>query len=234
MNDKLQLFPLRRYRTDSILSFYDNLTESRSKWMIVRQRLPDILALSPTYKPSSVRSQIILLITLMHRQTSQLRRLSNNDYNTSLARISNTVIVNIGDRSRFIYLKRIPSEQMIHVDVDGLVFSIPTRQFIIAISQGYGHETAAKYCPPAIGDMLINLSKTKVADDGRQYTRALFKQRVGKMLFFSLYIFIIGMMLALTIGSAKTFLKLNSSEYNNPNSPIVQSLTTGTETSDYS
>jgi hypothetical protein len=234
MNERHQLFQLHRYRADSIVSLYDNHTETEpeSKWNIIRQRLPDILALSTTYRPTNVRTQMILLIALMHRQMNQLRRLSN--YDTNLSHISTTVIINIGGRSRFIHLKRIPPEQMIHVDVDGLTFSIPTRQFIIAISRGYAHETAAKYCSPAIGDMLINLSKTKVADDGQQYKRALFKSRIGKMLFFSLFTFIIGMILVLIIGSTNIFFKLNSFDYTNPNLSMTSiSFTTRTEIDDY-
>ena len=133
----------------------------------------------------------------------------------------------------FVHLKRIPPEQVIHVDIDGLAFSIPTRQFIIAISRGYAHQTAAKYCPPAISEMLIDLSKTKVADDGRQYKRALFKSRVGKMLFFSLFAFISGMILALIISAASTVLKLNSFDHTNPNRTMTATFSTRTETDDY-
>jgi hypothetical protein len=235
MNSRLRLSQLYRYRTDSIISYYDNHieNETESKWTIVRQRLPDVLALSTTYKPTNVRTQLILLMALMKRQSNELRRLNNHDCNTSLSHVTSNVVVNIGGRSRFINLKRIPSEQMIHVDIDGLTFSIPTRQFIIAISRGNARETAAKYCPPAISDMLINLSKTKVADDGRQYKRALFKSRIGKMLFFSLFIFIIGMILALIIGAGNTLWKLNSLDHTNPNLSITTTNPTHAETNDY-
>ncbi|CAF4988022.1 unnamed protein product, partial [Rotaria socialis] len=67
---------------------------------------------------------------------------------------------------------------MIHVDVGDLTFSIPTRQFITAISRGDAYQAASKICPPAITDMLINLSKTKVADDGIQYQRILLRMRI--------------------------------------------------------
>jgi len=232
MNERLRMIQLRRYRRESIFSFYDNEIENESKWSIVRQRLPDILSLSTTYKPTNVRTQLILLISLMNRQANQLRRLSNYDLNQNLSFFPTHVIVNIGNRDRIISLKRIPIEQMIHVDVDGLAFSIPTRQFIIAISQGYAHAAAAQYCPPAISDMLINLSKTKVADDGRQYKRALFKMRVGKILFFTLFIFIGGMILALFISATNTIFNLKSLDHTNLNIPIT-SFSSRTDLEEY-
>jgi hypothetical protein len=121
---------------------------------------------------------------------------------------------------------------MIHVDLDDLSFSIPTRQFVIAISHGYSRERAAKYCPPAISDMLITLSKTKLVDDRKQYKRALFKMRIGQALFFSIFIFIIGMILALVISSTSTLLKLNSLNRTNSSIPIT-SLSSRTEKEEY-
>ena len=217
------MIQLRRYRSDSILSYYDNPIEDDenlwkvSKWSIVRQRLPDILALSPSYKPTSIRAQLILLIALMTRQSKQSRRLNISDGNHNPLLFPTSVMINIGNRNRIINLKRIPPEQMIHVDIDGLAFSIPTRQFIIAISRGDAHQTASKFCPPAITDMLIDLSKTKVVDDRRQYRRALFKMRVGKTLFFSLFILISAMFLALFVSTTTTVLKLNSLNYTSSN-----------------
>jgi hypothetical protein len=225
MNEKFRMIQLGRCRSESVFSFHDNKidieNENESKWSIVRHRLPDILALSKTYKPKNVRTQLILLISLMNRQANQLRRLSSFDFNQNLSHFPANVIVNIGNRNRIISLKRIPIEQMIHVDVDGLEFSIPTRQFIIAISRGYAHDAAAKYCPPAISDMLINLSKTKVADDGRQYRRALIKKRVGKMLFFSLFILIGGMILSMFVSATSTIFKLGSFDHKNQSMPIT-------------
>lgn len=172
----------------------------------------------------------MLLISLMHRQTNQLRRLSDLESLPNNVRMPSSVLVNIAGRSRIIYLKRIPFEQMIHVDVDGLRFSIPTRQFIIAISHGYAHEAAAKYCPPAITDMLINLSKTKVVDDNKQYRRAVLKQRFGKILFFGLFTFISLMILALVISGTKTILKLKSVDHINPSSTITMPISSRVET----
>lgn len=218
MNERRPMFQLRRYHTnESIFSFYDNYIENEvgSKWAIVRQRLPDILALSTDYKPTNIRTQLLLLIALMNKQVNQIRELNNYDFNTSLTHIPTNVIVNIAGRSRFIHLKRVPPEQMIHVDVDGVTFSIPARQFIIAISRGYAHETASKYCPPALSDILINLSKTKFVDDRKQYKRALLKRRIGKMLFFSLFIFISGMILSLMISAGSALPKINSPEVKN-------------------
>jgi hypothetical protein len=213
------MIQLRPYRSGSIFSCSDRTTETEneSKWSIVRQRLPDILALSNTYKPTNVRTQLALLIALMNRQSNELRRLSYCHFDQNLSRFPTNVIVKIAGRSRLVSLKRIPMEQMIHVDHDGRSFSIPTRQFIVAISQGYAQEAAAKYCPPAISEMLIDLSKTKVADDGKQYKRALVKLRMGKMLFFSLFIFISGMILALVISAAKTVFQLHSFDHTNSN-----------------
>jgi hypothetical protein len=239
------MIQLPRYRSDSILSCYDNQIEDDenlwkvSKWSIVRQRLPDILALSPTYKPSSIRAQLILLIALMTRQSNQSDQLSISDSLHNPLLIPASVMVNIGNRNRIIKLKRIPPDQMIHVDIDGLTFSIPTRQFIIAISRGDAHETAAKYCPPAISDMLIDLSKTKVVDDGKQYRRALFKMRLGKTLFLSLFIFISAMFLALFVSTTTTVLKLNSLNYTSPKTSITSlsslssSSLTNAETDEY-
>ena len=226
---------MRHHRTDSILSYYDNatLTENKSKWTIVRQRLPDILALSTTYKPRTTRTQLVLLIALMHRQTNQLRRLSDFQSTTNSLLIPASVLVNIAGRSRIIQLKRIPPDQMIHVDIDGRAFSIPTRQFIIAISYGYAHEAAAKYCPPAITDMIINLSKTKVVDDNKQYHRTLLKRRIGKMLFFSLFIFISMMILALVISSVNTIFKLTAFNHTSPRPTITLVFPSRIETNEY-
>jgi hypothetical protein len=222
MNEGHRMIELRRCRSESLFSYYDNNLENekKSKWTIVRQRLPEILALSTTYKPTNIQTQLMLLIALMSKQENELPILNHFDLNENLSHIPTHVIVNIGGRNRVISLKRIPSGQMIHVDVDNLSFSIPTRQFIIAISRGYAHEAAAKYCPPAISDMLINLSKKKVADDRRQFKRALFKSRVGKMLFYSLFIFISGMILALIISATNTVFKLGSFDHINPNLTI--------------
>ena len=226
---------MRRYRTESVCSYYDNAigTANESKWAIVRQRLPDILALSNTYKPRSTRTQLLLLIALMHRQTSQLRRLSDLESLSNHAHMPTSVLVNIAGRSRIINLKRIPPEQMIHVDLEGLAFSIPTRQFIIAISDGYAQEAAAKYCPPAITDMLINLSKTKVVDDNIQYRRTLLKRRCGKILFFGLFIFISVMMSTLVISGTKTILKLAAVEHINLGPTITMPFPSRVETDEY-
>ena len=227
---------LRRYRSASTLSYYDNHGENKdenestsSKWSIVRQRLPDILALSPTYRPPSARAQLVLLVALMNRQVHHLSTLDRN-YNPLL--VPTNVMVHIGGRSRLISLKRIPHEQMIYVDTDGLSFSIPTRQFIIAISRGYAHETAAKYCPPAVTDMLIDLSKTKVVHDGRQYRRALFKMRIGQVLFFSIFIFISIMFFALFVSTTNSVLKLNSFNHSSPSGSIA-SFTLNADKEDY-
>ncbi len=109
-----------------------------------------------------------------------------------------------------ICLKRIPSEQIIHVDCDGLSFAIPTRQFILSISRGYAHQTAAKYCPPAISDMLIDISKSKIIDDRRQYKRAQVKMLIGQIIFLIVFILIITMVFALIIGATNTIFKLDS------------------------
>ncbi|CAF2610345.1 unnamed protein product [Rotaria sp. Silwood2] len=237
INNRFYLIQIRRNRSQSKVSFYDNNLENEnetitSKWTIVRQRLPDILALSTTYKPTSIRAQLSLLITLMNRQSNQLHKLSNNDFIDDVSCIPTTVIINIGGRNRLIHLKRIPPQQMIHVDVDSLSFSIPTRQFIIAISRGNAYHAASKFCPPAITDMLIDLSKTKVVDDGIQYQRTLFKRRIGKMLFFALFIFIIGMILILIVGTSNALLHLNSLNYTTPTISI-RSLSSNIETDEH-
>ncbi|CAF0969998.1 unnamed protein product [Adineta steineri] len=214
---------LRRRRAQQTRSFYDNTEGDESepivsKWTIVRQRLPDILALSGTYKPSSIRAQLVLLVALMNKQTheqmNEQYQLMRNEQNGVMShRMPDSVTINTSGRTREICLKRIPSQQMIHVDTDTLAFSVPTRQFILAISRGNTHETAAKFCPPAISDMLIDLSKIKIIDDRRQFKRAQFKMRLGQSLFFFVFIFIITMMFALTLST--TNLILNDA-WNNP------------------
>ncbi|CAF4722000.1 unnamed protein product, partial [Rotaria magnacalcarata] len=213
INKQFYALPLPSHRVQSIFSFYDNYVEnedgrSQSKWTIVRRRLPDILALSSTYKPKSVRAQLFLLMALMNRQSSELHQSSDNKSNLELSCAPQSVIINIGGHNRLIHLKLIPPQQMIHVDVDGLTFSIPTRQFIAAISRGDAYQAASKFFPPAITNMLINLSKTKVADDGIQYQRIRLRMRIGKILFFSLFTFIIGMMLILILSTMNILLKM--------------------------
>ncbi len=224
MNERLYPIKLRRRRAQATLSFYDNTEYDEdedidSKWTIVRQRLPDILALSPTYKPATFRAQLVLLVAMMNKQSNEqgnkLEQLLSTDYNSTVSHIGpNNVIIDIGGHSQSIHLKRIPSEQVIHVDVDGLSFSIPTRQFILAISRGYAHDAAAKYCPPAISDMLIDISKRKMIDDRRQYKRAQIKMRLGQLIFLIVFIFIITMVLALTIGATNTIFKFQLEKHN--------------------
>jgi hypothetical protein len=153
--------------------------------------------------------------------TDKLRRLSKQDYNNTISHIvPSNVIIDIAGRTQLICLKRIPPDQVIHVDVDGLSFAIPTRQFILSISRGFAHETAAKYCPPAISDMLIDLSKTKLVDDRLQYKRAQFKMRLGQILFLVLFIFIITMMLMLIIGTTNSIFKVHSENWTLPYIPL--------------
>ncbi|CAF1032463.1 unnamed protein product [Rotaria sp. Silwood1] len=237
INNRFYMIKLRHDRSHSNFSYYDNNLKNEdeniiSKWTIVRQRLPDILALSTTYKPTSIRAQLLLLIALMNRQSNQLHSLNNNGCISDLSCIPTSVIINISGRNHLIYLKRIPSQQMIHVDVDGLSFSIPTRQFIIAISRGDAHNAASKFCPPAITEMLIDLSKTKFVDDGRKYQRILLKRRIGKILFYSLFIFIIGMVLILIVSISSTLFELNSFNYTTPNISI-RSFSSSIETDEY-
>ncbi|CAF0947102.1 unnamed protein product [Rotaria sordida] len=237
INNRFNMKQLRRYQSQSKFSFYDNDLENKdetiiSKWTIVRQRLPDILALSTTYKPTSIRTQLLLLIALMNRQSNSLHKLSTNNLNDDLSCNPTSVIINISGRNRLIYLKRIPPQQMIHVDVDSLSFSIPTRQFIIAISRGDAYNAASKFCPPAITDMLIDLSKTKVVGEGLLYQQTLFKRRIGKMLFFALFIFIIGMMLILMISTVNTLLQLNSLNYTT-STLSIRYLSSNIETDEY-
>ena len=211
---------LRRRRAQATLSFYDNAEADEhetiiSKWTIVRQRLPDILALSSAYKPKSMRAQLVLLVALMNKQADQTNNeepeLMSNEQNKIISNtVPSSVILDISGRSRLIFLKRIPSQQMIHVDVDNLSFSIPTRQFIFAISRGNAQQAAAKFCPPAISEMLIDLSKTKVNQESLQYQRAQIKMRLGRMLFFFLFILIISMMLTLIIAAVRSVLEMKS------------------------
>lgn len=118
-----------------------------------------------------------------------------------------TVMINIDDHERLIHLNHIPPQQMIHVDIDGLSFSIPTRQFIIAISRGENLQTATKFCPPAMTDMLVKLSKTKVVHDGKQHRRVIVRMRIGKILFFALFTFIIGMLFILILSITNVLLQ---------------------------
>jgi hypothetical protein len=178
-----------------------------------------------------MQTQLILLIGMMRRQAKELSKLNPIDHDHHLSCLPSNVIINIDGRRRIIYLKRIPPDQMIHVEVDQLSFSIPTRQFIVAISRGNVHQTAAKYCPPALSDLLINLSQTKVVDDSKQYKRALFKMRFGQMLFFIVRIFISGMMLVLIVSTGNTLFKFNSLNYSNTSLSIT-SLSSNIETED--
>jgi len=226
----------RRHRNQETKSLYDNNEDEEnehivSKWSIVRQRLPDILALSETYKPNGIQAQLVLLAALINKQSSESANQSNklnlqDKYNNTISRIVPTnVVLDISGRRQIICLKRIPSEQVIHVDVDNLSFSIPTRQFILSISPVHTKSIVAKYCPPAISDMLIDLSKTKIIDDRRQYKRAQFKMRIGQMMFLIVLILIITMALALIIGATNTIFKLDSFNQTFPYIPIQPILT---------
>ncbi|UJR22933.1 hypothetical protein I4U23_025960 [Adineta vaga] len=233
INEKVYMIELGERRQSSIFSFHDNDTFEddtpiTSKWAIVRQRLPDILALSPTYKPVSIQTQLLLLVGSISQQAKKAEKTYDNEERYNRADIPSNVVMDIGGRRRLINLKRIPPDQMIHVDVDHLSFSIPTRKFILAISRGNARQTANRYCPPAISDLLINLSQTKVVDDGRQYKRALYKMRIGQSLFFIIFIFLSGMMLALIVGAMNTLFKLNSLNHTNGSIPL-----SNIETEDY-
>ena len=162
----------------------------------------------------------------MNKQTNGLtgesRQLNPNEYNNTITHIvPSNVIIDINGRTGLICLKRIPPDQVIHVDVDNLSFAIPTRQFILAISRGNAHETASRYCPPAIGDMLIDLSKTKFVDDRLKYKRAQFKMRLGQFLFFVIFISIIVMMLTLTTGATKSLFKEDPEDQRNFRKSVI-------------
>jgi hypothetical protein len=173
-----------------------------------------------------MRAQLVFLVALMNKQATDLanesRQLNRYEYNNTLSHIvPSSVIIDISGRRRLICLKRIPPEQVIHVDVDNLSFSIPTRQFILAISRGSAQQTAAKYCPPAISDMLIDISKAKLIDDRRQYKRAQIKRRLGRVLFLVVFIFMITMVFALIIGATKTIFTFDSFNDTFPYIPIL-------------
>lgn len=229
VTERLYPIKLRRRRAQASRSFYDNHEEDEdepivSKWTIVRQRLPDILALSQTYKPTSIRAQLVLLVSLMNRQTTNHLTQSQQIYypmsNKTISKIiPNNVIIDISGRSRSIRMKSIPPDQVIYVDVDNLSFAIPTRQLIFAISRGNIHETW-KYCPPAISEMLIDISKAKVYDDRRQYERAQFQMRIGQALFLFGFLFVIVMVIILIVGATASLGKISSSNHTNPHSSV--------------
>jgi hypothetical protein len=161
----------------------------------------------------------------MNRQIAglvdQSNQLNKYEYNNAISHIvPNNVTLDISGRSRLICLKRIPAEQVIHVDVDGLSFTIPTRQFILSISRGNAQKTAAKYCPPAMSEMLTNISKSKIIDESRQYKRAQFKMRIGQTIFLSVFLLILTMVFTLVIGATKTLFQLDSFNQTFPYIPI--------------
>ena len=191
-------------------SFSDENESYISKWTIVRQRLPEVLALNPHYRPTSIRARLMLLVAMINKQTDQVRGLNCECLSITEKSPPTTVMINIDGRERYISLKRIPPEQIIHVDMDGLTFSIPIRQLIVAVSLGNAHQTAVKYCPPAVRELLIDLSKTKVINDGRQYRRALYRTRLGQSLYLLLLMLLISMVLALIVSASRTIWKLTS------------------------
>jgi hypothetical protein len=150
----------------------------------------------------------------MSKQSNQLLTKSHqpniNQFNNTISHIVPTnVIIDVNGNSRLVSLKHIPPEQVIHVDIDNLSFSIPTRQFILALSRDFANETATRYCPPAISDMLVDLSNIKLADDRLKYKRAQFKMRLGQITFLFIFIFIITMMFILITGAAKSVFKVD-------------------------
>lgn len=176
----------------------------RSKWKIVQQRLPDILAMNENYKPMNLRGQLVLLMTMMNRQSSNnedsIDHLTKSNNFIDLAALWPTnVSIQYGDRTQSVSLKRIPSKQWILVDIDGLSFGIPTRQFLFAISNDSSHNAVAKYCPPAISEMLIELSKIKIIDERKQFRRAQLKMRFVQSIFFLTFICIVLMVFVLII-----------------------------------
>lgn len=181
-----------------------------SKWTIVRQRLPEILTMSTTYKPKSTRNQLILLVALMNKESHQLQPLSHDPLMRQTRDLPHTVTISIDGRRRYIDMKLIPPEQMIHIDIDGFEVTLPTREFIVAISRGDVHDTAIRYCPPAIRQMLIDLSKTKLIRDGQLYRQTRIKIRLGKTCYFCLFLLLIGMMLILMLSISDVLWKLPS------------------------
>lgn len=181
-----------------------------SKWTIVRQRLPEILMMSTTYKPTHIRSQLNLLIALMNKQNPQLRQRNQDALGNRSNTLPTTVIISIDGRQRYIEMKLVPPQQMIHIDFDGIDLTIPTRDFIMAISRGDIHETAIKYCPLAVRQMLMDLSKAKLVHDGRLYRKTLIKIRLGKLFYSLFFIFIIGMFFILVISTSNSLWKLGA------------------------
>ena len=179
-----------------------------SKWTIIRQRLPEILMMSTTYKPTHIRNQLILLIALMNKQSRQLRQQKQDALRNETHTLPTNVIINIDGRQRYIKMKLVPPQQMIHINVDGIDLTIPTRDFIMAISRGDIHETAMKYCPLAVRQMLMDLSKAKLVHDGRLYRKALIKIRLGKFFYSLFFLLIIGMFFMLGISTSDSLWKL--------------------------
>jgi hypothetical protein len=68
--------------------------------------------------------------------------------------------------------------------------------------------------------MLIDISKRKMIDDRRQYKRAQFKMRIGQFIFLVVFIFIITMVLALTIGATNTLFQLDTYNESFPYIPV--------------
>lgn len=206
---------IRRRRVENTLSFYDNNEDAEdeiieSKWTIVRQRLPEILAMSENYKPKSIRAQLVFLIALMNRKANEAEEALQfrNSISGSIAGLvsSNGILPKVKRNGNF-RLKRIPSKQMIYVDFEGLSFSIPTRQFFLGAMSDDDNKSLVQLCPQPMGEMLVNLSKTKIIDDSKQFERARFKMRLTKFLFFLLYSVLIGMVFLLAISLSNTIFR---------------------------
>ncbi|CAF0870482.1 unnamed protein product [Didymodactylos carnosus] len=199
---------LSNYDDTSLLSFDRNLstTNISSKWTIVRQRLPDILAMSETYRPRTVKAQIYFLRALMHYRElmSEQEMKFNEDDNT----ITN-VVVDVCGRKRTIKLKRIPADQYVHVDIDDINFDIPTRQFIMAMSAN--HHRSFDNTPLAfITNIVLDVSKSKIVKEDQQQKRQRLEFKFVRSTFI-VYVLFIGFMVILALISAtSTVLKMKN------------------------
>ncbi|CAF0735406.1 unnamed protein product [Adineta steineri] len=208
---------LSRRRSTQNISPHPSLTVSRSrrhtyhlprnsKWHIVRHRLPDIAMMSETYARMKLVEQDLRWINLREKIRTQV--LDLREMQVLRQQDDGLISKKKTQKTRF-HLKTIPVTEVIHVERDGQVYSMGTRDLVLGRS---------------LYDEDIHLDTFAQLDARRQFQvqQHLLKQQEGrtrlkKYIAFSFCLcnlsFIVLMFASMFIFAMKTILEMRSREF---------------------
>jgi hypothetical protein len=210
---------LHRYRAENIRSIHERHVKHRpscseSKWTTVRPCLSELIVKNENNKSRTKHVQLESFITSINKQRKNNRNSSKqlsvvNSRSTITCSTSVRTDIDDGKQHRQRSLKYILSNQVIHVDCDGLSFSISREELLSTTKNDDNIQQTKVYdWPIEMRDILIDLSTTKMNKDCKQFKQAQLKMRLAKFLFSCLLLFIFSMLIALFISSAYSIWKI--------------------------